>query len=176
VIHWCLLEIIVYEENITRNSLNGHDKVRENVETLVFRIIRQFPQQFVKLSENIQKTPSGWNLVVPGRILIKDGVLEHSGHDVNVWLFTDLLLLTRKVEQEKKKGKKSKKDEPDKFQYINKVELKNAQACEYPDNPTYKNAFSVAQGTHSILLQACSVDEMKEWIEDISKAVAAVKK
>jgi len=133
-------------------------------------------QQLVKLSENIQKTPSGWNLVVPGRILIKDGVLEHSGHDVNVWLFTDLLLLTRKVEQEKKKGKKSKKDEPDKFQYINKVELKNAQACEYPDNPTYKNAFSVAQGTHSILLQACSVDEMKEWIEDISKAVAAVKK
>jgi len=121
-------------------------------------------QELIKLNSNILKMPTGLTLVVPGRALVKDTSFKHLDSEVYCFLFNDLLVITKKLEVKKKK---KAKEEPQQYQFINKVELKTAAVHSVSNN---KKAISLMSGGNSILLEAANEGEKNEWVEELKKS------
>jgi len=133
-------------------------------------------QELVKLSDSIFGLPKGLTIVAPGRSLKKESDMDLTGTSHHFFLFNDMLLITKKFDDPKKKKKKDEPPAPQKFNYINHVEMKTAAVMDYPENQTYKNAFSVSSGGHSLLVMATSPIEKTQWLAELNKIVDTVQK
>jgi len=133
-------------------------------------------QEMVKLDNSLQQAPKNFGLVVPGRLLIKEGELNITGTAHYLFLFSDMLLITKRTEEKKKK----KKDEEDGhpkyiYTYTNHVLLKTAAILDYPENQTYKYAISISCGGHSFLIQSTSEAEKSLWFKEFNKCLENLK-
>lgn len=73
----------------------------------------------------------------PGRVLIKEGDLEMSGQSYRVFLFNDLLVISKQAVEDKRKSLRRKDVIPPnpKYNFVNKVELKAATFNDFASNP-----------------------------------------
>lgn len=126
-----------------------------------------------KLQEDFLALPKGFTIVEPGRSLIKEGDLEMSGQAYHVFLFSDLLLIAKQNLEDRRKSLK-KKDvitNSVKYNFVNKVEIRQATLNDFASNPSAANNFGIAQSGYSFQFTCKSPAEKKEWVDSITKQI-----